>query len=222
MFSQKWLDAIASQESVQEDLQATCEGVDKVVYCKEQVNRLNSNGQTGLMIQARLGRLLDVQELLAYKADPNIISNDPMRTTALHLACQSVDFADGERIVLRLLASGAKARIKDALGNLPLHDLLGAASAKKKQKITSRMITAHKVDINAQNNDGDTPLHIAVNKNDLDWVNYVVNKFPKKINFTLKNNRGYTPLALAESYGYDQLVDILKQAMKKQQIPALG
>jgi len=218
IFSQKWLDAISSQETVQADLKATCDGVDKVVYCKEQINRLNSNGQTGLMVQARLGRLLDVQELLAYKADPNIISTDPMRTTALHLACQSVDFVDGERIALLLLANGAKARIKDAHGNIPLHDLLSASSAIKKQKIASRMITAHKVDINVQNNDGDTPLHIAVTKNDLDWVTYIVNKFPQKIKFTLKNNLGYTPLTLAEFYGYDQLVDVLKKAVRKQQI----
>jgi len=218
MFSQKWLDAISSQESVQADLKETCQGVDKVVHCAEQINKLNSNGQTGLMVQARLGRLLDVRELITYKADPNIISNDPMRTTALHLACQSADFVDGERIVLFLLRNGAKATIKDAHGNLPLHDLLNASSAGKKQRIASRMITTYKVDVNAQNNDGDTPLHVAVAKNDLDWVTYMVNKFPRAIKFTLKNNLGYTPLALAEFYGYDQLVGVIRTAMKKQQM----
>jgi hypothetical protein len=215
ILSQKWLEAIASEEAVKEDLKQTCEGEEKQAHCKSQINKLNSNGQTGLMVQARLGRYNDVKELFVYGADARAISNDPERTTALHLACQSVDFEDGVRIVFLLLKKGAQATVKDAHGNTPMHDLLSAASKEKKQQVATRMIERYKANLNDQNNDGDTPLHIGITKNDLDWVTYIVKKYPTKIDFTLKNNLGYTPLKLAEFYGYDQLVDIVKKAMAK-------
>lgn len=214
LFCQRWLDSISARQDIERDIEQQCIGDGKETLCSQKINMYNSNGQTGLMVQSRLGRYQEVKLLLKYRADAALISNDAERTTALHLACRSVDAVDGDKIVRILLRNGARTQVRDAHGNTPIHDLLTAASAEKKQKMTSLMLDTYKADINAQNNDGDTPLHVAIHKNDLDWVQYMLKKYPTRLKFDLKNNLGHTPVSLAALYGYDQMVDILKKAMQ--------
>ena len=72
--------------------------------------------------------------------------------------------------------------------------------------------------INAQDEDGSTMLHITASmQNDIDWVNRINSKYGQILNYDLKNKDGHTPLELAIKLGHVSVndADSVKNAMRK-------
>jgi ankyrin repeat protein len=62
-------------------------------------------------------------------------------------------------------------------------------------------------DINVKKNDGSTLFHMACENNDIDLMNYLIEK--PKILINRKNNNGDTPLLLCALQGNDKIYELL-------------
>jgi len=70
------------------------------------------------------------------------------------------------------------------------------------------LINEAKVNVNAQDVDGDTPLHDAVRYNHIDVVKSLLGS--KNIDASIKNSNGKDPLTVAKEYNYQESVELLK------------
>lgn len=157
--------------------------------------------------------------LIAGGADPN--AADANGDTPVHLAAQGLPDALG-----KLLARGGRVDGRDRRGNTPLH-VVAAASGDAEARAGTfysdvqerlprdlaqcvKLLIEHGVDVNARDNSGDTPLHVAV----------VVGGIPSVVQALLdggadidaRNSRGETALQLAtrEREKQDLLVELLR------------
>ena len=110
--SQAWLNRVATPEEIKWALKNN-EG---------NVNAKDYSGWTGLMVAAELGDLERAQLLIQYKANPNILSDDLNRCTALHMLCRKSFMSDRNVAMMKLLLdNGANIHAKDVYGREPLH-----------------------------------------------------------------------------------------------------
>jgi ankyrin repeat protein len=156
----------------------------------------DASGLTGLMLAVELGDLERVQLLLEYKADPNIVSSDQNRGTALHMLCRKSLMLDrGIEILKLLLEYKANPNIKDAYGRTPLHwiGLIGGENDKYRTLVLD-LLMKYGADLNAQDNNGDTPLNTMIDylwSRDPRWFEVALFKpYGSKIDPTLKNKKG--------------------------------
>jgi len=68
--------------------------------------------------------------------------------------------------------------------------------------------------INMPDENGNTPLHLAIMNRNLDAVKYLL-QFAQSINFSLKNNEGQTVLDLATTLGLMDIIKLIQQATIK-------
>jgi E3 ubiquitin-protein ligase mind-bomb len=143
-----------------------------------------------------------------------------------------------QQIVALLLAAGAKSEITDddgdtayhyaAYGNQPaVMELLLKKSTAAMNTVNSnsrtslhvavckehvecvRVLLAYKCNVNTQDNEGDTPLHDAVNKDNNAIVNMLVQC--GRVDFKLKNHKGFNVLHQAARRGNQHAVDQIIQ-----------
>ena len=122
------------------------------------VNAQNKNGETALMRAVRLGPLSAVEELLRWKAEPNLKNING--ETALHLAVFDSDKRMG--VVKALLSAGANPNAKTVMGNTPLMDAAYRGNIQIVEELLRRG-----ADKNITNELGETALVIASEKNQL-------------------------------------------------------
>jgi len=154
----------------------------------------------------------------------------PIQWTVLQLAALFNEL----EVLQALLQAGADPNAKSS--NNTARTALHCAVARAHVEVIKALIDAG-ADINQPDNDGDTPLHTAVNI-ELTWllsppgsqeeleaeIEEVVKLLTEqpKINLNLKNNRGETALSIATSefFPYKKSIpDILKQCAAKQKAP---
>ena len=116
------------------------------------VNALNHKKLTALDIAVGNCFFDSVQILLNHMADLNRVSL--YGTTVLHTASYACDV----QLVKLLIGRGAKIKQVDLYGNTALHHACEAEDNIEKVKF---LLSSH-VDINAQNNNNETALHVAV------------------------------------------------------------
>lgn len=116
--------------------------------------------------------------------------------TPLHCAANqsSID------CVKELIKMGADLNIKDHTGRTVLHYMC-------REKDFIKVLMEANADINIQDKDGWTPLHIVCYHFKYDVIKEFLLYHP---NMTLKDNSGLTPLELAEKFGFNEVVKILK------------
>ncbi|WP_264686539.1 ankyrin repeat domain-containing protein [Wolbachia endosymbiont (group B) of Rhopobota naevana] len=119
----------------------------------------------------------------------------------LHFAASSNKFD----IVKFLLDKNANIKAKDVYGNTPLHV---AAQYDSKLEIVEFLLDKNASGINDVNNNGSTPLHLAIQGNKPSTVKLLLNK---GANINAKDKDGKTPLDLAVQEGYTDIVQIIEQ-----------
>ena len=72
----------------------------------------------------------------------------------------------------------------------------------------------HNVDVNAQNDNGNTHLHLAVQRILTKYIPWFLKKYGAHVNPNLKNKDGFTILELAKRYGYYTLTQAVEQGLK--------
>ena len=114
-------------------------------------NKHMMNGDTALHQAAWNGHIEVMELLMQYKAKPNATKEDgstPLQLAAIRNQCKSVNF---------LLKNGAIGTKADVNGNLPMH----ASAAKGCKHAIQYLSAAAPETINALNNAGEAPIHIA-------------------------------------------------------------
>lgn len=169
------------------------------------VNEVDEKGQTSLFAAVETGKLKTVKCLLDHDAKVTVKDND---------GCFPIHFYKGNKDILELLVErGADIHVKDKDGNTIRHfgkiDIVrflvehGATAEEKNRALTEginnldivKYLAEHGTDLNYQDKDGYSPLHLAVKNGNLDIVKYLVIHDAK---IDLKSKLGETPLDLAK------------------------
>ena len=166
------------------------------------VNTLNHKKLTALDIAVENCFFDSVQILLNHMADLN--RTNVHGNTALHVASYACDV----KLVKLLIGRGAKIKQVDVYGNTALHHACEAEDNIEKVKF---LLSSH-VDINAQNQDHDTALHIAVREHSKEIAQYLIKQ---KIDLSLKNGDGLTAEELdRDRYIFEDKVDEQEVAIR--------
>lgn len=162
----------------------------------------------------RSNNLKDVGQALKKGANINVKRGE-LEETPLHVAAA----VGNEEMVEFLIAKGADVNMEDKNGNIPLHVAILTYCKRISKCIGKgnfyRMVAAEhriikllmeKADVNARDNDGNTPLHRAAERSDIDIVKFLIKKVA---NVNAKNNGGDTPLRSAIKYGRKEIAKFL-------------
>ncbi|KAJ1567588.1 hypothetical protein HK405_005442 [Cladochytrium tenue] len=103
-----------------------------------------------------------------------------------------------------LLGNGANATARCAQdhGRTPLH----FAAIKGKTAVVRSLLETHHLDIQAQDDNSDTPLHLAVENGHLELVQYLVSKSADK---TAPNKNEETPVQVTVRKGLTEIAKLL-------------
>ena len=175
----------------------------------------NTLGFTDYIYREIGNKKLNLEDYLSQGGDINI--QDSKGLTLLHYA---VDFENKE-IAISLINNGANVNVKDNKGMTPLHlassknSLTGLLPTSCKTpprrqidrnqetKDTIGLLIAKGADVNAKNNQGETPLH-GVKRTDIAEL-----LIPKGAQVNAKNNSGMTPLDIAFKSQPDDMAELL-------------
>ena len=182
------------------------------------VNTVDEYGATPLHLASYSGKLDCVNSLLEFGADINAV--DIEGATALHKA----SFGGYEAIIQVLLKKSCNVNVVDIFGDTPLHkcayngydecaEVLIQSGADRTLQDSSGYLPLHNcaetknlscldkiIDantINSAENNGFTPLHLAVIENHLEVVQYLVSKVDIGVNVNALDNNEHSPLYCA-------------------------
>lgn len=175
----------------------------EVKYMLEQgadIKAINSSKRNALHQQCSTRGALGALEYLV-AAGVDINEQDKNLNTPLHLLCERR--SDMPKEVAYLLGKGANPNLSNHIGQTVLHR---AVWVWKAQKETVEILLEYKADINVQDRDGNTPLHIAVNRENKELLK-VLTKY--KADTSIQNKEGETAYQLAIRKGYVDLASLI-------------
>jgi len=155
-------------------------------------------------------RMEDLERVFAFLLDivsPEIINKQSKerKETALHIAAEKGNMM----VVKQLLSKKAKTDVKDFEGWNAFH----CAVASGKEDIVDAILESNEKLINSQTNNNCTPLHLAVRKEDLKMVQYLLEK---GANIGIRNMFEETPVHCAAELGHYECRDAI---LEKQAVP---
>lgn len=175
------------------------------------------SGVTPLMQAAIDSDYERTKMLLAAGADPNIRSANADQDYALNYALLNGGKLGSIAVAKLLLANGADVHVANARGMRPIHMMMFVAQqdiARRNVNIDTltgennnnrweilQDLMRRGADINVQNEDGSTMLHITVTNFDRDWIDTLNKEYGQILNYDIKDNKGRTPLDLAIELG---------------------
>ncbi|WP_264735341.1 ankyrin repeat domain-containing protein [Wolbachia endosymbiont (group A) of Rhinocyllus conicus] len=153
----------------------------------------------GLLTAVQDGNLNKVKSLANQNA--NVNTRGIQDRTPLHFAASSDKFD----IVKFLFDKNANIKAKDVYGNTPLHV---AAQYGSELEIVEFLLDKNASDINDVNNNGSTPLHVAIQGNKPSTVKLLLNR---GASIKVKDKHNRTPLGLADQEGYTNIAQMIEQ-----------
>ena len=191
------------------------------VRASDNVDTRNRFGLTGLMAAAIYGELELAKILVRNGAHLNLkstkgtitsIANRVAQQTALHLAVNNLRADVSKRVGYYLIKAYANVRLKNGLGDTPLHLVISTDTIPDRTEMVTTLIK-NGADINAQNFQGDTLIHLAANMRAEFWLQTLIEKFGPLINFDLKNKKGLTPYQYALQLGFTDTASRFEKAI---------
>lgn len=174
----------------------------------------NSLGLTGLMFAAINGELELAQALTQQGASLNLV--DPKeKNTALHFSMNNMRSLASQRVGTYLIDMYANTRMHNKYGQTPLHLTISTDVDGQWVAMVDRLIK-NGADINAQTNQGDTILHLAVNMKKNVWAKTLLERYGNLIDLNIKNEKGWTPYQYAINLGFtDFAKEVFGKPIKK-------
>jgi len=163
----------------------------------------DKNGLTGLMLAVIRGDKKMTLDLIRRGAAINERSRDKFGYGAIHFAVLHQNIALLETLLQRNVDSNLKSKNDTA----PLH-LVAYIKSDIQRKRSAELLLSYGADINQKNAVGDTVIHLAVRKNDVPLLKYLIDRFSLNIDLGVKNNVGDTPVSLAKKLGYKEITDL--------------
>ncbi len=193
-------------------------------------SKFSENGYTALMYAIQTKNLRTIRYLITKGANLNAQGNDGK--TALHLAATSHDV----EIFTTMIKSGAKPSIADYIGKTPL-DYVSASHKEQFETIVAQaepdknnmlfsfvekgslrpvsQLIEQGADVNIRDKNGDTPLIIAVRKNDSMMTNLLLSKGASTI---IMNNTGEHALGIAQKNNNIELAKVIDTVSIKREL----
>nr|ADA72181.1 AnkA [Anaplasma phagocytophilum] len=140
--------------------------------------------------------------------DANIHVNEHGHSV-LHLACVEGSDPDFTSI---LMLKGCSLRSKDVDGNTPLHTAASTVNKNASKNLQVLCDQALVVDVNAKNNAGDTPLHVATGRMDHEKIDELLSRFS---DISVANNEGKSVFHLvAEKWLRREISSYIEKVLK--------
>jgi len=158
--------------------------------------RRKSDGQTPLIFAAANGKMNAAKVLLNHNADVNL--KDSGNLTALFRA-----FLNGHDDIAKLLVEQTKLDV-NARGLNDVTALISYTSRNQTDVVES--LVARNADVNAQDKDGDAPIHLAARNGNVEILKLLVAKGAK---LDLANKVGGTALMWAAAFGHTEAARFL-------------
>jgi len=199
LFSQALFNRTARLDAVKSELER---GADINARSKSTYEKLS--GLTPLMQAVSWNDLPRVRLLLSpkYGAGVNLRADNRQGDTALIMAVRVPAYSEKDKqnkiaIINMLLDRAADVNGKNNFGDSPFIATLDVAELELRKKV-SKILIAHGADVNTQNNNGNTNLHIAIQRGFAPWVEWFLKNYGSRLNLNLENKDGYTIEELAE------------------------
>lgn len=201
--SQKaWFNQIATPSQVKSALEEFPDAIDVV----------DADGITGLMMAAKNSYVERAKLLIKYKASLDMKAknekdkDDERRygNTALHFAVLNGDDSGSYEIAKLLIASGADVKATNDKGYTALHFILSIGDLNRRIELMKLLMAAsgnalaQTAYLNAQNDEGNTMLHLAALMNRMDWIAALIKEYGKELKFDIKNIKGEYPENVAK------------------------
>lgn len=167
----------------------------KEKYSADVLNEVDPFGKTGLMQAVARVDLELAKAFVEAGADINQHAADDVGDTALHIACYSGSFPGTIPIIEYFTfykypsgAFAAQVSSRNKRGETPLHHAAQIGIVADRQKVMEWLVSRG-ADINAQDNNGTTVLHIAVNNKDDFGVQMLFDTFGARLNTNIINRK---------------------------------
>lgn len=203
-----WFNQVASPGVIEDNLKSNKYFVDVV---NDYVNPLGEReeGLTGLMFAAKYGYPDRAQLLLKYKASVNMRAKDSdgVGNTALHYAVLNSD-DDNSFAVAKILINDPHIDVTETnnKGDNVLHRILEIDNLDRRLELFKLILNKIPEDfqrsfLNAQNNNGNTMMHMVAELNRIDWLRMMVKEYGKMFRYDIRNKKGQLPENIAREVG---------------------
>jgi len=184
----------------------------KVLGADGNIIARDQNGLDGLILAVIRGDKKMVLDLIRRGASVNGRSRDRFGYTPLHFSVLQENIT----LLETLLQQKAKSNLKSKAGDSPLH-LVPYIESDIQQKRSAELLLNYGANINLKNTVGDTLIHIAVKRNNLPLLKYLIDRFSIDINLGIKNNDGQTPVSLAKKLERKEVTNLFRDLKKARQ-----